>query len=696
MLSSQSSTLSMLDTTEDDVRQGLDFSRHEQHHEDGQDGHDGEGPFFGLPFASLEECAMMDDKGLCDVVMSLAKNGTGEQMQHLLKRADADTVERVLLNNADDSGRHPIHVACFNDNVEVVDLLLTVQPQFLEACDNDALRGAQPLHYACWGGAECVVELLFERGCAMTNTDSVGNTALLYAVFGGHLQLVQRLVEKGCLLSDQNNKGHTAVIQAACGGHTRTIEYLINTCGRQVLKQSDSAGNTALLFAAWGGHLDLVKWLLLNGSTLDEVSDSGHNALLSAANSGALQVVQWLVEEMGADIRDTNMNKDNCLLLAAYGGHKDLLMYLLRNGADIDEVNEDGLDPLLSACNGGNKEMVEFLLGLGCSLNTTTDNGYTPLILAACGGYLQLVQWLAVHGCCVDARTSEGDSALLLSCYCGHADIVRWCIEEGHGAIDERNNAGLTPLISAANGGHADVVEYLITHGACVHDEDNDGYTAYLLAARRGHTNCVKMLALYGADQYVCVSHHGLDALTLTQENTDLNRWVQATQSLTPLHIAILLQREDLVSKYLQSGFDPRCLTLQSTGPTPLELASDRKACALFNQQAHNASTTYANINGQRHNNDDVVEIAATPTPSLSAIVCSAAHLWRPVNHHLFGPHTRQNIERIFYTAKLLHAAGNLPLLPLELWEHIAAMLGRGREDHEAAMFGIMTCLCDK
>eukprot|EP00045_Choanoeca_perplexa_P012537 m.137216 g.137216 ORF g.137216 m.137216 type:complete len:678 (+) comp16047_c0_seq1:270-2303(+) len=550
----------------------------------------------------------------------------------------------------DTAGRSILHYAAYLGSVDCMKLLVSVWPQGLTSRDTDKARGGLPVHYAAWGGRSEMVSYLLSQGNTLQEKDLVGNTPLLYAIFGGHLDLVKHLHSQGSSLAERNTKGHSAIIQAACGGHIPVIEYLLAR-GSQV-DERDNIGNTCLLFAAWGGHLELVQWLLDRGASLTDQSNTGHTVLLSAANSGALHVVKWLLEVAKLDPSSRNRNGDTCLLLAAFGGHCELLKWLLDNNlASLSETNTDGLDPLMSACNGGHLKMVQLLMQLGCQLNFVNSSGYSPLILAACGGHVALVEWLHEQGCSLTDCTNEGDSPLLLACYCGHAKLVEWLLQQGL-SLDIRNNAGLSPLISAANGGHPDVLELLIQHEAPMEEVDNEGYTAFLLAVRRGYINSAQRLALYGAD-LSCRTKNGLDAIALAFEYPTTRAWLEQVKGFTPLHIAVSLGSVQHTKRLLQEGANPFCTTLHQTTPRPIDIALP-----------------------MRHSPE---------TARVAKLMFVASQPWQPSTNRLFGPKYRQHaVMTMILARKLIAERPDLPILPLEIWHRVVAMIGR-RVEHGPA-----------
>jgi hypothetical protein len=277
--------------------------------------------------------------------------------------------------------------------------------------------------------------------------------------------------------------------------------------------------------------------------------------------------------------------------------------------------------------------------------------------LTPTGGHTELVKWLVKKGCSMTEKTLDGDTALLLACYCGHSKLVRWILDNG-GSMNERNNSGLTPLISAANGGHPDVVDALMERGAYIDEVDDDGYTALLLSARRGYLPTVQALGAYGADTSRRTKH-GLDAIALSFEHSEVKDWLLRTRDFTPLHVAALIRSPQHAKRLLFQGADPTALTLRFQQPTPLQLAL----------------TPLTDLEPGLVRPSAAIPVVCQETMQ---ILRQASALWTPSTHHLFGPRFRKTSFQIMLLANRLgYERLDLPELPTELWFRIIAMVGR-------------------
>ena len=338
--------------------------------------------------------------------------------------------------------------------------------------------------------------------------DPEETTPLHAAAAAGQAEVVRQLLTAGAALEAGDDRDRTPLHHAAQAGKEATVEVLL--AAGAALEARDELDRTPLHFAAQAGEAATVQVLLAAGADVAARDWRNETPLHFAAQAEqaeqAAAVVQLLLAA-GADREArTRWDQETPLHHAAVGGHVEVVELLLTAGADIRSRDVNGVTPLHGAVAADSSELVELLLTAGSHngegaaglLAAWSHGGYgeprgTPLHWAAGRNRISIAQQLLAAGAQVQAL-SGGEE-------------------------------GTTPLYEAWG---EEMAGLLLAAGA---ELDEPGILSN--AAQFGNPGKVRVLLAAGADP-----------------NPDSEGW-------TPLHAAVVYQREENVELLLAAGADP-------------------------------------------------------------------------------------------------------------------------------------------
>ncbi|XP_035280263.1 ankyrin repeat domain-containing protein 26 isoform X6 [Anguilla anguilla] len=177
-----------------------------------------------------------------------ASSGDLSKLKQLAKKND--------LSQLDKENRTPLHIACANGHVEIVQFLVESKAK-LNLCDN---QNRSPLMKAVQCQQERCVVTLLEHNADPNLVDINGNTALHLAALIPSISMAVQLLEHEANVNAQNKDGCTPLTLAVTENHVEMAEFLLKE-GADV-NAADQGERTSLMIAACNGQISMVRLLL--------------------------------------------------------------------------------------------------------------------------------------------------------------------------------------------------------------------------------------------------------------------------------------------------------------------------------------------------------------------------------------------------------------------------------------------------
>ena len=171
----------------------------------------------------------------------------------------------------------------------------------LEACHQMLLRGFSvnevdsagflPLHYACTNGHLEVVQLLLEFG-ADCSSSIIGSNPVETAAAAGNLELIELLVEFGASIQDHGPGGSPPIVVAANANQVECVAFLLEL-GADV-NACDASMNNSLHAGAkiFDSPTPLIRLLLDAGGNMKALNSKGLTPLHLALNLNNIEAIE--------------------------------------------------------------------------------------------------------------------------------------------------------------------------------------------------------------------------------------------------------------------------------------------------------------------------------------------------------------------------------------------------------------------
>ena len=306
----------------------------------------------------------------------------------------------VDINQADADGNTALHLACFHQHKEAINVLLEYGVD--TNIQNNA--GLRPIELVHESEKESLIMLEAFIESQLSLFESVAQ--------GKRKKLADFLAEGGNPnLQDEDNNQTSLLGIAARHGHEKLAGMLLQHRDLN-LNKADAAGNTSLMVAVRNGHLEVVKLLLYYGAEFDVTNDDGDTPLILATRNNHTNVVRLLLGQ-GAEVNKTDAEGLSPLHITLLNGHPEIATILQDRGAEVvKNTDENGFTLLHHAAKNGHTAIATLLLDQGEQINASDIFGHTPLHYADEYGHTETAKLLLDRGALVENGASVHQSLL--------------------------------------------------------------------------------------------------------------------------------------------------------------------------------------------------------------------------------------------------------------------------------------------
>ncbi|XP_043483942.1 uncharacterized protein LOC122512267 [Leptopilina heterotoma] len=487
------------------------------------------------------------------------------------------------INEGDDSGNTPLHLAIINNHPSVFDVL--VKKSNLNATNSDGLA---PLHFAAGNNYIQFVEVLLKNGAKINVQTKHGSTLLHIAILKKNIELTEILLKNNADFNILQNQGITP-LHLAIGVECIQLAEILLQNGADVNVQ-DEKNLSPLHYAICKEHIELTEFLLKNNADFNIQQNQGLTPLHLAIGVKSIQLAEILLQN-GADVNVQAKNKQSPLYLAIEIKSIQLAEILLQNGADVNVVDKNKTTPLAFAAIFNNIELVELLLKNGATISEeqkankeTHEIMMMPLYYAVKNRNYKMVKLLMINGFnAVDIQGDFSETALHKIVIKNDYEILKYMVENGS-KINENSKAWLkdecdfkvkTKFISfgsqtilqlALSEKNWKIWRYLLINSSKIDASPN---SALHLAVREGQTEVVKkMVKQTDLDTnsidsrlavYIAVENGNEEILKILLEAG--YSFKTCFRDRSPLHIAATFNHTRLVEMLLHAGADLNTIT---------------------------------------------------------------------------------------------------------------------------------------
>ncbi|CAF1618072.1 unnamed protein product, partial [Rotaria magnacalcarata] len=403
-------------------------------------------------------------------------------------------------NVFDENGCTPLHISCYEDNIEALKALLENDADFqkgtrLNPFETPVCICVKFQHDSCLKALFDLtpnfnwkryfsqlprspllcdfpsidsIELLVQHSLDINTRDEHGNAFVHYLVHKkdiDYAKYVEKLIEKSADFNQQNQLGRTPFLNALEQNNFQLLAVFLRHIDVTNINIVDTLLNTALHYCKYLHERFIYDNVLTsNPSLLNAQNRDGQTPLHDAILCDNYTFAQYLLQH-NCDVTLTNKDGNTSLHLIARDDNVRMCKLLMKyTQIDLTAMNKIGKTPLHLACANEKANVAGILINKMNieQMNLLDVQGRTPLHECVDNINGSLARYLIRHGADENTNDIRGNTVLHLTTEKGNIELVRTLLKSSNVNINQLNLDGQSPVSLAILYNHDDVCKLLL------------------------------------------------------------------------------------------------------------------------------------------------------------------------------------------------------------------------------------------
>ena len=465
-----------------------------------------------------------------------------------------EEVEDIDVDAAQSDGRTVLHYACEKGDVGICELILSKSDKCINSRTTDKKT---PIELACKNdNVEIVVLLLKHMDDMQINAKFFdGNTILSKACIQQSVDVVKCLLENTVIdVNATNNSGKTALLIVAKNGNEQLCQMLLD---HEKIDINIALYQKPPIYEACKyGNAGAVELLLKKGARADCLTKNGKTPLHVACQHGFNKVVSLLLNRPEVDV--------NLLTVASPHQIESKQFKTFYSPLHIACMNKNFYSISSSRNNNNNQSGRRPFWAHRYTGNDDDDNDYTFNSSRRALANAQLCVELLIHHPQIDInlQTSKNETALTIACQNHKYDLIKTLLQSPQIDPNVKGSYDNTALHIACQQGQADLVQMLLNNQKTQVNYSNiNDETPLSISCDRNRIDIVKLLlnredlVVFTRSQYnpirnaIQKNNSELFSILLHHPSFKVNQL--DANSVTPLGYSINSQNIDFIRQLL-------------------------------------------------------------------------------------------------------------------------------------------------